>query len=519
MEPKQQVRFLFNNDGCSCYVIDEPMDVKHLQNQVDFLVGTQVDTLCWNLGLPGAYRYDTRVSTRWGEGLEKMSQARFYRMKKNLETLRERGIDPLTVILERGREQHIKVYPSIRIADWQMGGGMDPLNRSHPQWRIGEYPRHGPAARFPVEVKTYREQLDFAQPQVRQRIVDVVNEVLTRYRVEGLELDFMRRPHFFKPDQAVANRHLMTEMLRTIRASAREAGKASGKPVEVICRVWTDLAECWNLGLDIPTWVKEGLVDMLVPTNNFFFALDYPIEEFVELTRGTGVEVAVAYCPVLNQVSRGSRPELPEQWSAPPAAGRPVSPHAEFPYIITNDMWHAAAQVAYSKGATGLATFNFTFPARIGAPWDPTVLSEIADPALVARHDKFYPYITAESLNRPQCLGDDPISYHLYLGDDPQAGSKLTLQVYITQTTTADRITFTMNGQALQMTRRLTWPDTSGDIQAPEVDPHHFFECDLAPPNVRQGTNELTIELVERNRELASPLAVVGVNMVVQYES
>ena len=66
------MRMLLTNDGASLLAVDEPAGVEHLQKQVDMLVGTRVDTLCWNLGISGASRYDTRASTRWGQGLDKM---------------------------------------------------------------------------------------------------------------------------------------------------------------------------------------------------------------------------------------------------------------------------------------------------------------------------------------------------------------------------------------------------------------------------------------------------------------
>ena len=517
MKETKRVRFLLTNDGGNCYPIDEPMGVEHLHKQVDMLIGTEVDTLCWNLGLPGAYRYDTKVSTRWGQELDKMTQARFYRVKENLEALVRQGIDPLRVILDRGKEKGIKVYPSVRIYDCQMGGELDPLNREHPEWQIGEYPRHGPASAF--KAASYLTQLDHAQPEVRERMVKVVDELLDRYQVEGLELDFERRPHFFKPDEAVENRHLMTDMLRQMRAAARRAGEARGRPVEVIARMWMNLSDCWNLGLDIETWVKEGLIDMVMPTNHYFFALDHPIEAFVELTRGTPVQVVIAYCPVVSQTPPGANPELPDTWAAPTSAGRPVAADVEIPYIIPDDAWHAGAQVAFAKGAQGLSTFNLSFIARLGAEWDLTIQHELHDPALVARHDKFYPYITQESANRPQRLGRDAVSYSLYMADDPGAVSRMTLAVYITQTTTKDRIAFSMNGGELEMTRRLTRPDPTDGLQAPEVDPHHFFECELTDAQARHGDNELTIQLIERNPEVASPLTVVGVNIAVAYES
>ena len=62
-------RLILNNNSGEFYAFDEPMDVAHLHRQVDMLVGTGVNTLAWNIGVPGAYRYDTKVSTRWGHGI------------------------------------------------------------------------------------------------------------------------------------------------------------------------------------------------------------------------------------------------------------------------------------------------------------------------------------------------------------------------------------------------------------------------------------------------------------------
>ncbi len=74
-------RLILNNDSGEFYVFDEPMEIEHLYQQVDMLVGTGADTLTWNIGVPGAYRYDTKVGTRWGHGKKQWSQARWYRVQ------------------------------------------------------------------------------------------------------------------------------------------------------------------------------------------------------------------------------------------------------------------------------------------------------------------------------------------------------------------------------------------------------------------------------------------------------
>ena len=126
--------------------------------------------------------------------------------------------------------------------------------------------------------------------------------------MEGLELDFERRPHFFKPDEAVDNRHLMTDMVREIRSNAQRASKSLGKPIEVIARVWMNMSDCSNLGLDVESWVKEGLVDTLIPTKHYHFALDPPIEEYAQLVADTSVQLLVSYCPCIGQTPAGSNP-------------------------------------------------------------------------------------------------------------------------------------------------------------------------------------------------------------------
>lgn len=506
------VRFLMNNDGMHPYAVDVPA-LEHLHRQVDVLVGTQVDTLCWNVGHTGAWWYDTKVDARWGEGLARLPRARYYRLRNHLETMLARGIDPLQVVLDRGREKGIRVYPGLRVNDCQHGGDIDRLSREHPEFRIGAYPTAGPAAAYEQPVSTYLQQLDLAHAEVRQRLVDVADELLTRYPIAGLELDFLRRPHYFKPDEAVANRHLITDMLAAIRAGARRAEQSRSGPIEIVVRVWPDLDDCWQLGLDVRAWVERGLVDMLMPANNFFMAVDHHIEDFVDVAGDTPVSVVMAYCPLVNQHARGTNPET---WAPRTMAGRPVGTvNIDTPFLCTHAMWHGAAHLAFAKGVDGLATFNFK-DAVTTRPQDLALLGALASPAQVARHDRLYPYITNESRNKPRPLGAEPIACELFIPDDASAVAEMVLEVYITETTTRDRIAFALNGALLQMDCKPTCPDVTGGLQGQVVDPHHVFECDLRQAGPRRGTNELTVRLVERNPHVGATMVLVGVNVRVR---
>ncbi len=508
------MRFILTCDG-SCVAFRDPLTVEHLQKQVDVLVDTQVDTLCYNIGLPGAYEYATKVGTRYGHGMEKMPDVSSYRERQNLEAFFQQGIDPLRVLLDRGMEKGLKVFPDIRIYDCQCGIDFDPMNRDHPDWRIGEHARYGPASliygtRVPDAYKNpnYTWQLDFAHPEVRQRTIDIAEELLT-YQIEGLQLDFQRRPNYFKPDEAVDNRHLMTDMVRAIRASVRKAEQEQGRPVELLCRVWANLEDCWHLGMDVRTWVEEGLIDLLIPTHHLCFAIDAPLEEFVELTRDTPVKVLMNYLPIFDWPRTTSVSHRPDQ--KPSFAGVQLR-SLDLEYVLTGEMWHAGAQMAFAKGADGLSIFNLN-PADYDEGWDLSFLSEIADRDVVARHDKLYPFITGESANRSRSLSrNEPVTYNLFVAEDPAAVAKMTLEVHIEELTREDRLEFTLDGKPLPMEIR-TLPDASGGMHLPGHRPHHFFECELTPELVELGPCELAIGVVERNPEILSRLTVLGVNI------
>ena len=514
---EKTVRFVSTCDG-SCIAFRDPLTVEHLQRQVDVLVDTQVDTLCYSVGLPGAYEYDTKVGTRWGHGMDRMPDINAYREKHNLESLLGQGIDPLRVVLDRGIERGLTVYPDLRIYDCQCGIDFDPMNRDHPDWRIGEHARHGSSSLlYGAQVSedyrnvSYTWQLDFSHPEVRQRTIDVAEELFALYRVQGLQLDFQRRPHYFRPDEAVENRHLLTDMVRRIRAIAREAEREQGRPVELLCRVWANLGDCRRLGMDVRTWVEEGLIDLLIPTGHLCFTIDAPLEQFVELARGTPVKVLMNYCPILDWPRTTSVSHRPDQ--KPSFAGVPPR-SLVLDYVVTGEMWHAGARMAFAKGVDGLSIFNLN-PGDYGEAWDLSFLYEIADPEAVARHVKLYPFITGESVNRSQTLGREPVLYSLYIADDPAAVSKMTLEVHVEELTVEDRLEFSLDGKPLAMEMR-TLPDTTGGMYLPGNRPHHFLECELTPELAQPGPGELAVRVVERNPEIASRLTVLGVNIKVQ---
>lgn len=63
-----------------------------------------------------------------------------------------------------------------------------------------------------------------------------------------------------------------------------------GKTIDLAVRVPPGFAVALRVGLDIRTWIKEGLVDLVVGGGGFI-PFDMPFEEFVDAARGTGCQI------------------------------------------------------------------------------------------------------------------------------------------------------------------------------------------------------------------------------------
>jgi hypothetical protein len=62
-----------------------------------------------------------------------------------------------------------------------------------------------------------------------------------------------------------------------------------GRPFYLAVRVAGSLEMCRHLGYDLPTWIDEGLVDLLIPAGGASTDPAIEVEGFAALCRGTGV--------------------------------------------------------------------------------------------------------------------------------------------------------------------------------------------------------------------------------------
>ncbi len=266
-------RLLFNCDGDSVWN-DAGGDLdRWLANLLTGLVDSQVDALLWCDGSGGnTAHYPSQV-------LE-LSGQRAGKVDPHLAAALEAGHDPPRMVIDAARERGLDVLYSFRINDCHdsfVPELLPTFKVEHPEWQIGPDAAYGP-----------HTALDFARPEVRDLKLRTVQELFEKYDFDGLEIDLLRGPPFFRPYHEPRHAYLLTDLLRSIRRHLGERAAERGRPIELLVRVDESPAACHLDGFDVRAWLAEGLLDGLVLGSG---VIDIEVEAFRELADGTGIPV------------------------------------------------------------------------------------------------------------------------------------------------------------------------------------------------------------------------------------
>ena len=183
---------------------------------------------------------------------------RFRNLIHNMLEVHRQGVDYPARIIQRCRHHGISPWISLRMNDVHENHNLDHPFHSD-LWRKPEYFRKGHPG-------YYARGLDYAHPEVRDHYKALIVETLERYDIDGLELDFMREPYLFSKGEEQAGGKILTQWLWEVRQLADQAAAHRGHPVKLGVRVPSEPEVALGLGLDAPTWAKEGLVDLVVAT-------------------------------------------------------------------------------------------------------------------------------------------------------------------------------------------------------------------------------------------------------------
>jgi len=465
-------RILWNNDGNDALRAATPTPHGMLLLRSYPTAVSQVDTILycpWKVGI-----VNTTRRTEIGSPFTYTEGA----FSGNITgALHASGTDPLQVTVEFARNYDLEVFWSLRMNDTHdIQEGFPAVafthKAKHPERLIGSAEDRPARGRWTA--------WDYGNTEVRETVFLLCQEVCRNYDVDGIELDFFRHPQYFRGpsfDKGITQVELdlMTGLIRRIRQMTELEGLRRGKPILVAIRVPDSVEFCRGIGLDLETWLGEGLVDLLITGG--YFQLN-PWEYSVELARKHDVPIYASLDPSRfdNESARYSRNGI--------------------------EGYRARAAAAWAAGVDGIYLFNL-FDTRLPH------FQALGDPRTVEGKDKYYfasyqnragdrpttiqlpiywlagagEYQKLSTLSNTGAIvvaNGSPVAVDVFLGADvADAFAQIRLVLQLSGVTSTEQLVVRVNG--VEVTGRIT---------------QGWGEYPLSRDFLKQGANSVSVSLV-----------------------
>ena len=329
-------RVIYNNDGDDIWAKGADTVEKFLAVRHTPLLNTHVDSIhyCTTQSF-NHFTHDTRVAEMFRAKSGKFAG-------NNLQTFLDQKTDGLRMSSEFARKNGLESIWTLRMNDIHDAWTAEFL----PDWKRQDPTRVMSAL---AEAKDFNDRrrlwslVDFEHSDVQPRLVAIIEEVLQNYDVDGVELDFMRAPFYFRTGyegQPVTEAQIgvLTRLFRAIRQLVLKESEKQNKPLLLSARVPSTVVLCRRIGIDVKSWLEERLLDTM-SLGGGYITFDLPVTELIGLGRQHDVPVF----PCLSQSGLMQRP--------PRGASTKQRPEA----------WFGAASRLWADGASGIYTFNL-FP-------------------------------------------------------------------------------------------------------------------------------------------------------------
>ena len=241
---------------------------------------------------------------------------------KTWQAYRKSGIDPLAVVVEFAHQHDIELH-----AAYRMGGVLFPAPHYHDN-EDSFFERH-PELRCIDREGNRLPRISYAFPETRKYVLSLFREMASNYAIDGVALLYNRRPPLLAYEAPIVEgfqakygedpRELdpsderwlsfrasfLTRFMRELREMLDEVEREQGRSrlgvTALVCRAGENILH----GMDLKTWIQEGLVDTLIPysssvrLHSYVTAWDDPkdVEHFVSLVKDTDCELALNLMP------------------------------------------------------------------------------------------------------------------------------------------------------------------------------------------------------------------------------
>jgi len=294
----RQFGTILNNDATNIMYAGtgEDMTPDEYRNGVHRLLDAKPGVLAQSIGQPDPVFYRSKVATRWDKYWKAEMGVHATNMAAPaVRALAAQGTDPLALTVEVCRQRGVPIVASFRM------NGEDMATRTLHTYDFGR-------ENMNLRIEG-RHCLDPAHPKVYEHRMKIFTEVVENYDIDGIEFDYKRTHYMISNPRK--NHVILTRMVRETRQMLDEVAKRKGRKrlllgvrVEPMVAGLLNKADfpgangqpnnrsCEATGLDIRTWIDEGLVDYVCPSH---FWPQWPglprTSEFVELARGKDIGI------------------------------------------------------------------------------------------------------------------------------------------------------------------------------------------------------------------------------------
>ena len=531
-------RIIYNNDGDD--VIEARPGVEHdhdvaeslmvrrtgdtVQDFLDArstpLIGSQIDSNWFATAMAGVtFSHHTKLGGFHGKGVPQ-------------ELIEKYGRDALQIQLDFSREHGMEAAWSLRMNDvhdaFPMGSrrynyGLAKFKRENPGYMMGrdsdweKYERGDPRCAW--------TRLDFAIPEVRDHMFAIIEEVAESYDdVDLIGLEFFKYWPFFRESMErdpVEPEHveIMNDLLRRIRRMVDDVSSRRGRPLLLAVQTPFSLEDCVHVGVDLKTWLKEGLIDQLIPGGNFESVFRDSYTDIIAL--GHKHEVPVYPCItwafwdrwVFLALSDGKHRQFGD-WlktlygGQPERVGKPEYVALFNGWEGSFPAWRGAAINMFDAGADGLYLFN-------PALGEPEVWREIGEVASMVGKDRLY---GIDRFEGPDSFTEVPAvtlpaSVSFQVGEDVgSAGARrIDFCLHLWDWVPGDDLTVKLNGASVD----------GLEPADPDRNPEEgqWLQGNLDAKQINRGENQLEVAMKKRGESASSPVVLDTAQLRVRFES
>lgn len=308
----------------------------------------------------------------------------------------------------------------------------------HPQYRLGPS-LTAKSCLWPL--------LNWAIPEVVEHKFALIEELCKTYDFEGLQLDFIRHPNYFRQNETTSSQRkkIMADFVLRVRKML-DANKFNGKRRWLCARVPCFTAVYDSLGIDLKEFSKAG-VDMVVLSPFYFTQQHTDLKTIKEQIPDVAVYMELTQTSVL---------------------GEKIGPYYQVTRFNTDVDFYTSAHQAYSQGADGISLFNFVYY-RPSMPWKDSykTMVELNGGPLPTMEP---PFELVKNLRENKWLSNQPQHYYLgRLWDTPYVPEEVKLlRKWIA------------NGKTLNFEMQLSPPQNgwknNGRIRMQTIDPCRSME-------------------------------------------